>query len=169
MGILSTFCVAVVALALDKILSAKISESPVLVEIWKSGQLYVLTASTLMLLGGYFFYRQRSLLAWYYGQICLCLFRSPKEVQDWLDDADSWETWRYYQTAFVLMWLATIDYGAAICSANSSWIQEHYLIVILIPLLSTGPVLLFRRFVLKRYKYEDEPFKVFFSRLRKRT
>jgi len=82
MGILSTFCVAVVALVLDKVLGVKEGEHAFLSDVWKFGQYYIATASALMLISGLVFYRQRSLIARYYGGICLCLSKPDKPEND---------------------------------------------------------------------------------------
>jgi hypothetical protein len=175
MGILSTFCVAVVALVLDKVLGGKTSEPTFLTDVWKYGRPCVMAASALMLAGAYFFYRQRSKLAFYYGQICLCLSRSPpKNAQQFLTDADSWDTWWFYQTAFWLTGLAFLNYFAAICLACSDSIsmsifREHYLFTILMPIGVVFPTALFRRVVFHCYKYEDHPFQKFFSGFRLRV
>src|SRR5437867_7740198 len=93
MGILSTFCVAVVALTLEKVLGAKPGETLLLTTIWTYGQGPWIAGSAWMLCAAFYFYRQRSRIAWVYGQICLSVARDSGETGDWLDEADNWRTW----------------------------------------------------------------------------
>lgn len=159
MGILSAFCTAVVALVIDRVVSA---EKGILSRLWASSSVYVIVASVLMLLGAFSFYKQRSLLAWFYGQICLCMNRDPSELREWLDDADSWETWIWYQWAFTLTGVAFGEYILALLSDAQVWFQQHSLACSL-SLIGIGMIIMtFRTFVLTRYKYEDAPFRAFF-------
>jgi hypothetical protein len=75
MGILSTFAIAVPAFVLERAFSAG---SGFFYDLRTLGQNYLLTGSALMLLAAAAFYKQRSQLAWYYGQIALgvCLSNS---------------------------------------------------------------------------------------------
>jgi hypothetical protein len=159
MGILSTFCTAVVALVIDKVVSA---EKGILVRLWASSSFYVIVASVLMLLGAFSFYRQRSLLAWFYGQICLCMNRDPSDLREWLDDADSWETWISYQWAFTFTGVAFGEYVLALLSDTQVWFQQHSLVCSLSPVGIAIVIMVFRTFILTRYKYEDDPFLTFF-------
>ena len=158
MGILSTFCAAVVALVLDKVVSA---EKGVLLRLWASSSSYIIIGSVLMLLGAFCFYRQRSLLAWFYGQICLCMSRNPSDLANWLDDADSWETWISYQWAFTFTGVAFAEYVLALLSDTQGWFQVHWFACSLSPIVIAVVVMAFRTFVLTRYKYEDDPFHAF--------
>ena len=175
MGILSTFCVAVVALVLDKVLGVKEGEHTFLSDVWKFGQYYIATASALMLISGLVFYRQRSLIARYYGGICLRLSKpdKPEKLSSLIEEAHSGKTWFHYYTAFVIMGLAGINYAAALCASGSNpssyWIRNHYLSASVLALTVGIIIIIFGNAVLVRHKYEDEPFKAFFSSLRRRT
>src|SRR5216684_2950180 len=71
MGILSAFCVATVAFSLKELLEA---QKPA--ELWQirdSAKAYILVGSFLIIAAAAWFYKQRSTLAWFYGQICLAL------------------------------------------------------------------------------------------------
>ncbi len=169
MGILASFCVAVVALTLDKILGAKSSEDTIMTNIWKNGECFVLIASAMMLLAAYCFYRQRARLSWHYGQISLCLAGVLKDmnemdVQNWLKRADSWKTWCYYYTAFSFMRVAFLYYAAAIFSVssayNSNWVSKHFYII-LIPTIWVFVCWLVRYHVFENYKFKDKPYKEF--------
>ena len=60
---------------------------------------------TLLLLATLSFYRQRSLLAWYYGQMALedSGHITGQGLREWLQDADGWDTWMHYQRGFLLL------------------------------------------------------------------
>lgn len=108
MGILSAFCVAVPSLILDRLTSAASGE---LAEIWAAGEKFFWEGSMLMLLAAMLFYKQRSLLAFYYGRIAYGkeLEDGPSaEFKSWKDMADSWTTWIPYQMAF---WIAVAGVG----------------------------------------------------------
>src|SRR6266542_7101379 len=90
MGILSGFCVAVLALVVDKIALAK--DSPSLASLWSRQENHWLIGLTALLLAALLFYLQRSYLAFYYGQIALAQARGAKSyysVDDLLFDAAS--------------------------------------------------------------------------------
>jgi len=168
MGLLSTFCVAVVALVLEKVLGAKASENMFLADIGQHGRWPLMVASAWMIFAAFYFYRQRSRLAWLYGQIALSLSKNPLETKDWLMEADAWTTWLHYHAAFAFMVLGFLYYAAAVWSASAAnvatWISIHYILSFGLPALIALAVLLFRRFVLHKYPQEDEPFKkIFFS------
>src|SRR4051812_24717195 len=76
MGILSTFCVIVSGGALDRIAG---SDKAYFKDVWNNGSPYILLGSVFALLAALFFYLQRSLLAWYYGQISLCVAKGHEE------------------------------------------------------------------------------------------
>lgn len=113
MGILSTFCVAVPSLVLERLASAKDND---LASIWSTGKDYFWIASALMLLSAALFYKQRSLLAFYYGRIALGKpppsFPTPPQLKDWdwKDWADSWTTWIPYHIAFWIAMSGAFEY-----------------------------------------------------------
>jgi hypothetical protein len=168
-GILSTFCVAVVGLALQKVVSANPEETPYLNDIWKQGWLSLILASLWMLLAALFFYRQRSRLGWVYGQISLSVSVTPQRTNEWLNEADSWPTWLHYHTGFAFMMLAFCYYGLAIWCASSKnvslWISVHYFLSTILPLLVVITTLAARAMVFHRYPNVDHPFKKFFLSL----
>jgi len=116
MGILSAFCVATVAFTLRELLEAEPNRP--LEQIWEYSGWFV---SALILGAAAWFYRQRSDLAWYYGQISLTRAASEvtkTELFDWLKDADSWTTWISYRCGFFLLWPGLVAYMAAAVSYN---------------------------------------------------
>jgi hypothetical protein len=167
MGILSTFAVAALSLVLNKFLSVEANKQDLLRAVWTHGSFYIIAASAFMLLSALYFYRQRSLLAWHYGQICLCLNRKPSEVQTLLDDADSWETWIHYWWAFAFLFLALGDYLSALATTTTSgsWLEAHWQLCTLAPLLIVFSYLLVLRRVFTQHKYDDEPFRAWWGKL----
>jgi hypothetical protein len=113
MGILSTFCLAIIVLVIKEL------DSPLLQPVWSSSCYYIVAALGLILLAALFFYKQRSYLAWYYGQICLKICCHPDEVRGFIDDADSWETWISYQLAFTFLGFAFGEIVVAVLNANA--------------------------------------------------
>src|SRR5438034_7757175 len=71
MGVLSAFCVAALSLALNQVLGAE--KETAFHAIRDHGLPYMVLGSLFLLAGAWFFYRQRSLLAWFYGQIALAM------------------------------------------------------------------------------------------------
>jgi hypothetical protein len=119
MGILSAFCVATVAFTLRELLEAEPNRP--LEQIWEYSGWFVIIGSALILGAAAWFYRQRSDLAWYYGQISLTRAASEvtkTELFDWLKDADSWTTWISYRCGFFLLWPGLVAYMAAAVSYN---------------------------------------------------
>src|ERR1700730_4793918 len=119
MGILSTFCLAVPALLLERIIAAdrKSIGHDFLNGLVSSGSTYMVFASVLMLLAAMFFYKQQSLLAWHYGQIALEISLpnyTARRVDQWLKDADSWETWMPYTFAYWILTFAIVEFVLAI-------------------------------------------------------
>jgi hypothetical protein len=113
MGVLSAFSVAVPSLVLSQVAGAK--ESSGLEKMWAAHPNLFAAGSAFLLLSALCFYRQRSLLAYYYGQICLALVPNFAEQSrdEWLTEADSWATWLHYRWAFGFMVLGFVVYGLA--------------------------------------------------------
>jgi hypothetical protein len=114
MGLLSAFSVATPGLVVQSMAGAAAS-SPLTI-VWNAGPRYWIVGSAAMLLAALLFYRQRSRLAWYYGQLCLARTPNAPEVDEaiLLRDADSWETWVLYRWAFCALGVAVYIYGAAL-------------------------------------------------------
>jgi hypothetical protein len=107
MGILSTFCVAVPALIVERLASANAGE---LLAIWQAGERFFWTGSVLFLVGVALFYKQRSLIAFYYGRIALADSTDGVGLAKWKECADSWTAWLPYHFAFWLGVAATVEY-----------------------------------------------------------
>lgn len=131
MGLLSTFSVLVIGLTVNASLAADRGE---LKNVWPFGHWYLLSGSFWMLVAALLFYRQRSLLAYYYGQIALCSVRGSSgeyaKLNDVLADADAWITWFFYQTAFACLIAGFASYGAALFSTVIPWLRCRSAVVV---------------------------------------
>lgn len=137
MGILSTFCLAVPALVLERLASATGSE---LAKIWSLGEPFFWVGSLLLLFSAALFYKERSLLAFYYGRIALG--KPPDGVRegesaDWIYYADSRTTWIPYDIAYWLVRAAAIEYVFGFCSGKYQPIRQHVCWYVLIPVIAT--------------------------------
>jgi hypothetical protein len=119
MGLLSAFSVALATFATERIVSA---EKGFLRALWVAGQDHVIVGAATAVLAAFFFYLQRSHLAWYYGQIALAQSRgssAPEPIEDWLTWADGWDTWVRYQTGFIMLTLSFASYAYAVTKTLS--------------------------------------------------
>lgn len=132
MGILSTFCVAVPSLILERLTSAKDNE---LARIWTAGENYFWIGCGLLLVSAALFYKQRSLLAFYYGRIAFSgsppsfAHRPNLQHWQWRDWADAWTTWIPYHIAF---WTAMAGGYELIlgCLPQARLFLGHYAIIL---------------------------------------
>jgi len=125
MAILSTFCVAVPAAVLDRVLGAKVEDQPWLHDLWCRASTLLEMGTLAFALATLAFYLQRSHLAWLLGQIRLSKTpaRYPDlETHDLLRDADSWPAWRWYRVGFVSLAYGGTLYVAALF--HSHWLAQ---------------------------------------------
>ena len=112
-GIMSVFCVSVAGLVAKTILgiNPQNATTKILSDVlWTNGSDYILAGAACLLAAALCFYLQRSLLAWYYGQLCLSDSKG-KNPTELLDNADSWATWIRYRWAFVFATLGFVYLG----------------------------------------------------------
>lgn len=148
-GILSTFCVAASAAALDRVLAAEHNTtSDFIKNLQTSAFPYFISAIIALLGAGFLFYSQRSMLAWLHGQISLAVTREmrhipiPSEsycVKEGLDVGDSWTFWNRYKWGLILLVVSALECALALVTAESgsrvaSWLVCHWL-VSLVPFL----------------------------------
>lgn len=167
MGILSTFCVAVPALILERLASA--AKESDLAAIWGRGETYFWIASALMLISAALFYKQRSLLAFYYGRISRgeppTRNTSVPNYVTWQDWADSWTTWIPYHAGFWVGAGAVLEYAIAFLSVKGSiWAWGAA------PLLALAAGLAMMVIIQKDrpIRFSDNPWVAGIKRLRKR-
>src|SRR5271155_1026767 len=114
MGILS----AVSVLAPGGILSSVLAnDKSTAAALWNDTSVFIVAGSTLCIIAGLCFYKQRANLAWFYGQICLdqALTNNDNErARQWLQDADSWEVWWLYSWGFTFLAAGFVEYFLAV-------------------------------------------------------
>ncbi len=168
MGILSTFCVAAVALTLDRIGNADLSKDTVFRRIWERDSTFVLVGSGWLLLAALCFYLQRSLLAYYYGGISLSLNNPeghPWSTSTWLVEAYSWAVWIRCRIGFMCLVLAASCFSAALVGATGSGHQLPSWILWALPALIAIEQVP-HCWVLCRFRHNSEPFHTFLASLR---
>jgi hypothetical protein len=160
LGVLSTFCLAIPALMLERILSAdeKSLAYDFLDKLWFNGAWYLVTACCLMLLGAAFFYTQRSRLAWYYGQIALEIALpnyTKHRLAEWLKNADSWITWIPYHNARFTGIVATFAFVLSVASIYLPFIHDYRLYFLIAILVSFVLMLALIKINSERFPFEE--------------
>ena len=176
MGILSAASVAAPA----GILNAALSKDAQAL-LWNPEHFFIVMGSVLCVIAAMLFYKERSDLAWYYGQICLTEAIAEKkalgaELREWLRDADSWETWWPYCLGFTSLAAGIAEYLFAffflLAPSHWPWLATHLstlktLAFLACPILAcvVAPV---QWYVRTRYKFSDDAWTDFKSDLLKR-
>jgi len=167
MGILSVFCVAVSALALDRTAGAAVT-SP-LAAAWRHSAPLIASDVLLGFVAALFFYWERSLLAWYAGQLALAeATDAPKTVQERLIDADGWDTWISYRLGFISLYAAFLWMSLAVTREifpAMMQIRQRWLIGAVLCLVMLSSIV--TRHILTKYKYEEDPWQAFLANFAK--
>src|ERR1051326_1247283 len=167
MGVLAAFAVAVPGLAISQVAGT----NSALRDIWISYHGYFVLGSCALLVSALMFYRQRSLLAWYYGQICLTLsdYEAAGVTHDWLREADSWATWLYYRWAFGLLVFGFLQYGIAFAGIQKALLSPEW--TVYVPAVVILGICGTQSLVLWRLRYSEDLWAVVrrFLRMRKRA
>lgn len=157
MGVLCAFSVGVLALALDRILGN--DKSTTLTSLWLNEPVHIIIGSILVLVSALMFYRQRSLLAWYYSQISLSLIEpnvTSVSVESWLRETNSWATWITYRIGWGCLTLAILTFVVAIVDAAVGP-KKLPLVVVWLPILLYGVFEPAHLLVLRKYRYDKTP------------
>ncbi len=123
MGILS----AVSVLAPGGILSSVLaSDKGVARAIWDSSGLFIVAGSTMCIVAALWFFKQRSDLAWFFGQICFHEAMKKSDLnglRKWFECADSWAAWWPYSLGFTFLIAGFAEYllAASIYVAPPHW------------------------------------------------
>ncbi len=141
MGILSAFCVAVPSIVIERIIS--IDKNSVAFNVASNltdkGIWFLILASVALFIASALFYKQRSKLAWYYGQISLEVIQkdfTECRLEEWLKDADCWKSWIPYIIAFWLSVFATIEYILTILSSIEFLVNHNnFVFFIIVPII----------------------------------
>ena len=156
MGILSVFSVAVAGFIIDRTAGAPAQSA--LAVIWRQSGPLVAAGAFAALVAAFLFYRERSLLAWYAGQIALAEVRNDEAKRDeLLVDADAWDTWINYRVAFLCLYASFLWVGTA--AARQIFpilvgIRQRWLITV--PTVILLAVSMAIRHFLTKYRLEDD-------------
>jgi hypothetical protein len=171
MGVLSAFSVAVAGVVLDKESGGKTTGS--FADTWASYAVLWLISACGWMLAALAFYRQRSLLAYYYGQLALTeLEDRPSWVLSrakLLYECDSWETWRWYRTGFTAMAGAAavmISITILVCANSTNRSSVHDATLFWLPIVIVAIILfgLLQWYVMTKYWDDEDPWSAFFAR-----
>jgi hypothetical protein len=157
MGILSAFSVLIAGLSLDHTMGAA-SGTP-LADTWQHSGVLVAMASAASLMAAFKFYLERSLLAWYYGQLALAeTRRDTDKISELLVDADAWDTWLQYRLGFMWLALSSLLIAFAVLRQVVPNLRECRQLYFFVPLFiaSTGYSFAIRH-LLQKYRLQDEP------------
>lgn len=114
MGILSTFCILVIGGCVNALSNVSKEQSQWFKGFWHEQGPFIFFGLCAVLLSAFFFYRQRSLLSYYVGQIHLSSDYSDLadgSVSELHDSANNWRTWRFYRMAFICLFAAAAFFG----------------------------------------------------------
>jgi hypothetical protein len=171
MGVLCAFCVSAAAAVLWKINDAK--EKTLLWRMVEHTPWLTFIGTFAVFFAALLFYRQRSLLAYFYGQIVLSVSH-PKitslTVDELLTEADSWATWLLYRWAFVVLSLGFVGWSGALvlgrfAIAENSWPLGAYVAVTIAAILSMART----HYVLSKLRYDPSPLTPFWRTFLLRT
>jgi hypothetical protein len=124
MGILSTFSIVTLGFLAGKIVFT--DAQPGKYNFWGNSFLFCFLGFLGLAVAALAFYLQRSLLAWFYGQISLNMAKSDFEsVLENLNDADGWGTWMRYQIGFGALTLAFSEFGFLMLVNKINYLQFH--------------------------------------------
>ena len=162
MGILSAFCLGIPALIIERVVSTRRDSfsNEFLTNLLSNGLCYLIVGTAFMIIASATYYRQRSRLAWRYGQIALET-SLPKytqmTVEEWLEDADSWEAWIPYNCAFWTMIAGGVEYLLAVLSSTRAFQSCDFFYQTLVPVILVWTFLLIQvNRNSKKYKFDEQ-------------
>jgi uncharacterized protein len=177
MGILSAVCVIAPGGILSTVLA---SDKGPANAFWSTSGFFIIAGAALSIIAALFFYRQRSTVAWFYGQICLTEVLDTdnlSKARDLLRQADSWAAWWPYSWGFTFLIAGFIEILLAVffhlvplhCGA---WCNSHLHIIritalVLCPFIATLTAWL-QWYVLTHYRFSDDYWKDFWLDLMRR-
>ena len=132
MGILSAFCVGAVGLIAKQALPVATSG-----RLFYSGRpdLYFISSGLALLLAAAgFFYWQRSMLAWHFGQLSLWATdktTSGDTLEQLLQQSDTWSGWIPYQVGLVLTAGGFVEFACILLPVAPVWEMLCVLVVTL--------------------------------------
>jgi hypothetical protein len=164
-GILSAFCAAVGGVAFDRVLAVRADGASSFVgQLQEFSYPFVLAAITGLVTAALFFYLQRSVLAWHYGEISFAVATElaggmgqagNAAILGNLDDAHSWSAWNRYKYGWSFLAVTAVEILLALfCAINRSSLRGHWLVAGL-PFVVAAVVDLFLLIVMKRRDERD--------------
>jgi hypothetical protein len=159
MGILSTFCIASLLVSVNSfILPGKDCKTN---PYWDQSPWFCSLGLVGFLGAGLSFYKQRSQLAYYFGQISLNMVRKKmKEVKDLLDMSDSWSAWNSYKSGFGFLSISFCQFAFVLINSRIRTIQNWQPFIawaiVCIFVFSFGIVI----YACYKYRYADDPFRL---------
>ena len=173
MGILSAVSLAAPAGILSALLG---NHSELKTALWNAGQFFVVAGSVLCVVASLYFYKQRSILAWFYGQICLAealedKATQPGKLRNWLTDSDSWATWWPYSWAFTALITGFVEYLLVLflflVPPHWRWLVTHSRAVKVTAFWACPVLAAFfaalQLYVMKKYKFSESYWRDFFK------
>lgn len=156
MGILSSFCILTMGFVTEKLF---FPDKDSLYKFWQTANVLCMLGLSGLLFAALSFYRQRSLLAWYYGQLSLYKAKGDEdEVRNLLTDSDAWYNWKWYQAGFGCLTLAFLELGAVGLSSVHPFIGKYEIAIATCILFVCGIGTSFFIIAYARYPYEEKPF-----------
>ncbi len=137
-GILSTFCIVASAAALDRVLAVEPDKaSQFVLKLQAVACPYFACAILALVSTAWFFYWQRSELAWLNGQIGLAVLREgrglavPKDgwtMDELIEQADSWSIWNPYKCGLTLLAVSAAEIALVfVVAAFGTTSPSHWL------------------------------------------
>jgi hypothetical protein len=164
MGILSSFCMLTMGFVAEKLF---FPDKDSAYKFWQTVNILCMLGLAGLLFAALSFYRQRSLLAWFYGQLSLYKAKDDEaQVRKLLDDSDSWYNWQWYQTGFGSLTLAFLELGAVGLSCVHPFVAkwEAFIAFGLLVLCAVGTS--FFVIAYARFPYDDKPLTKLWKALR---
>lgn len=161
MGLLSGFAIIVPALFLDRTAGAPIAEPTFLSTLWATERPFVIAGCIACMVAALCFYSQRSLLAYFVGQIMLSTTPAAYKnspTKKLIEEADAWSTWHRYSAGFAFLFAGFALYAVALLhpyvAGALPWSQGWTIAAVLAPfMVGVGTQIAVRH----TFRYEDEP------------
>lgn len=163
MGILSAFSM----IAPGGILSALLaSDKGPANALWATSSPFIAAGATFCVIAALCFYRERSILAWHYGQICLAELieeDATAKTRELLRGADSWASWWSYSWGFTFLDFGFIDFLLAIiihlAPPHWAWCRDHLhtvkVVAFVVCPLAAIVIAALQWYALTRYRFSD--------------
>jgi hypothetical protein len=144
-GILSTFCIVASAAALDRVLAVEPDKtSQFVLKVQAVACPYFVCAIVALVSTAWFFYWQRSELAWLNGQIGLAVLREtrglkvPKDgwtMEELIEQADSWSIWAPYKCGLTLLAISAAEIALVFIVASFGTTSPSHWLAASLPVL----------------------------------